>query len=120
MSKSILIVDDEDDVRLFLEDFLKDRNMDVVTAGSGKKALEAMEKKPADLVLLDIMMPGMDGLECLEHIKKQYPQTKVVMVTALKDESRIARARELGAIDYIMKPFSLSFLESELTRFINL
>jgi len=116
--KSILVVDDEDDVRLFLHDFLTERDLDVDTAAAGQEALEKVQKKAPDIVLLDIMMPGMDGLECLEKIKKVSPNTTVIMITALKDENRIAKAQKLGALNYVVKPFSLSYLESELLKLI--
>ena len=116
--KRILIVDDEEDVRVFLQDFLNERDMIVDTAGDGKEALEKMSENPADIVLLDIMMPGIDGLECLGIMKKKHPSSAVIMITALKDQERINRAKQLGAYNYIIKPFSLSYLETELTKLI--
>lgn len=113
-SKKILVVDDEEDVRLFLQDFLQDREWKVLGAGSGEEALSLMAKEQPDIVLLDIMMPGMDGLEVLERIKRDYPHTNVIMITALNDEVRIHKAKQLGAHNYILKPFSLSYLEKEL------
>jgi len=116
--KKVLVVDDEDDVRLFLEDFLRERELEVVTAASGEEALEKLDAEKPDLILLDIMMPGMDGLQCLEKIKAKSAQTIVVMITAFKDEVRIERAKQLGAHNYIVKPFSLNYLESELTKLL--
>ncbi len=118
-AKKILIVDDEEDVRLFLGDFLSERDLQVSTAASGEEALQKMEKSPADVVLLDIMMPGIDGLECLKLIREKYPKTAVIMLTALKDEARIAKANKLGALNYIIKPFSLDYLEKELVKLMN-
>ncbi|OGW81387.1 MAG: hypothetical protein A2Z83_02035 [Omnitrophica bacterium GWA2_52_8] len=117
--KRILVVDDEDDVRLFLQDFLVERNLTVDAADNGKRALEMMQKQQYDIVLLDVMMPEMDGMSCLEKIKSLYPKTKVIMITALKDEERIQRATKLGATQYIIKPFSLGYLESELMKMID-
>ena len=116
--KKLLVVDDEEDVRLFLQDFLMERDLDVDSAGSGIEALEKLDLKPADIVLLDVMMPAMDGLECLQRIKKKFPDTSVIMITALKDEVKIAQAKKFGALNYIVKPFSLSYLESELMKLI--
>ena len=118
MIKKILIVDDEEDVRLFVADFFGERDFNVETAGSGEDALEKIEKSVPDLVLLDIMMPGIDGLECLEKIKKKYPNVTVIMITALKDETRMEKAKRLGALDYIVKPFSLSYLETTVDKLI--
>ena len=117
-TKKILVVDDEDDVRLFLQDFLAERDMVVDTASNGKDALEKIDLNPPDAILLDIMMPGMDGLECLKNVKQKYPKTVVIMITALKDEARIATAKKLGASNYIVKPFSLGYLESELLKLL--
>jgi DNA-binding response OmpR family regulator len=117
--KKILVVDDEDDVRLFLQDFLSEREFQVFSAGSGEEALEWMDKEQPDIVLLDLMMPGIDGIECLERIKQKYPKTNVIMITALNDENRISRAKKLGVCNYILKPFSLAYLETELMRLID-
>ena len=116
--KKILVVDDEEDVRLFLQDFLSERDLDVDSASNGEEALQKVDNWHPQIVLLDVMMPGMDGLECLEKIKKKDPKTIVIMITALKEEARIERAKKLGAHNYIVKPFSLSYLESELVKLI--
>lgn len=116
--KKLLIIDDEDDVRLFLEDFLSEREFYVSSAPSAEEGLDLMEKNLPDIVLLDLMMPGMDGLECLKQIKKKYPHVKVIMITALNDESKVALARKNGAKNYILKPFSRDYLESELLELI--
>ena len=92
--------------------------MDVLSTGSGEEALKIVQNQSPDVVLLDIMMPGMDGLECLEKIKKANPKTSVIMITALNDQSRISKAKKLGAFNYILKPFSLSYLETELMNLI--
>ncbi|MBI3307651.1 MAG: response regulator [Candidatus Omnitrophica bacterium] len=117
-TRKILIIDDEEDVRLFLEDFLTERDLIVFGAGTGEEGLQIMEKENPDIVLLDVMMPGMDGLEVLEKVRKDYPKTHVIMITALNDESRIAKAKKLGAVNYILKPFSLGYLETELMGLI--
>ena len=116
--KRIMVVDDEEDVRLFLQDFLNERDLDVDASESGTQALEKLEKQSFDIILLDVMMPGIDGLECLQRIKTKWPKTQVIMITALKDEARIEKARKLGALNYIVKPFSLSYLETELMKLI--
>lgn len=116
--KKLLIVDDEDDVRLFLEDFLSEREFQVITASSAEEGLELIERQIPDIVLLDLMMPGMDGLECLKLIKKKHPKIKVIMITALNDETKVELAKKQGAENYILKPFSLEYLESELLALI--
>ena len=117
--KKILIVDDEEDVRLFLADFLGERDFLVETAGDAEEALAKFKAgNRYDIVLLDIMMPGMDGIACLEKIKEIAPKTVVIMITALKDENRMNTAKKLGAAQYIVKPFSLNYLETELLRLL--
>ena len=118
MRKKVLVVDDEDDVRLFLADFLSERNFQVVTASNGLEALEKVKADSFDLVLLDVLMPEMDGLECLEQIKKISAKTVVMMITAMKDEVRMKKAEKLGAAKYIIKPFSLTYLETALAEFV--
>ncbi len=118
MAKKILVVDDEDDVRLFLQDFLSERDLEVEAAANGEEALKKVNTWQPDVVLLDIMMPGIDGLECLKQIKSKFPKTIVIMITALKDEARIAMAKKLGAHDYIVKPFSLTYLEEEIGKLL--
>lgn len=116
--KKVLIVDDEDDVRLFLRDFLCDREFDVETASNGEEALDKFPQFKPDIILLDIMMPGLDGLQCLEHIRKKDTKVVVIMITALKDEARMSQAKKLGAHDYIVKPFSLNYLEAEIEKIL--
>lgn len=118
LMKKILVVDDEEDVRLFLQDFLSERDFDVFAAGNGEEALQITSKEQPEIILLDLMMPGIDGLEVLERVRKQFPKIHVIMITALNDETRIARAKKLGAYNYILKPFSLSYLETELMGLI--
>ena len=115
---TVLVVDDTPDNLALMAELLGERYR-VKVANSGERALKAAQSEPVpDLVLLDIMMPGMDGLECLEILKKKHPKTAIIMITALKDEARIATAKRLGALQYIIKPFSLSYLESELLKLL--
>ena len=116
--KRVLIVDDEEDVRLFLRDFLDERDFAVDTAEDGESAVSMMQKAPYDVVLLDVMMPGMDGMECLKKLKAISKISEVIMITALKDQSKMEQAKSQGARAYIVKPFSLNYLESELVKII--
>ena len=101
----ILVVDDEtkivDLVRLYLE---RD-DYQVVTAGDGQRALEIFRKEKPDLVVLDIMLPGMDGLEVCRNIRRQY-SVPIIMLTARNEDVDKLMGLELGADDYITKPFS--------------
>ncbi|MEW6101839.1 MAG: response regulator [Candidatus Omnitrophota bacterium] len=109
----LLIVDDEADVREFAANFFRRRKLDVTTAASGEEALEIFERDKADLVLLDIKMPGIDGIETLKRIKSINKDAKVIMVTGRKpdDDESSLKCSELGAADYIHKPLELDELE---------
>lgn len=109
----LLIVDDEIDVREFAANFFRKRKIDVLTASSGEEALSAIENKKPHLVLLDIKMSGMDGIETLKRIREKDKNIKVIMVTGKKPEEEAAfdMCRSLGALDYIHKPLELDELE---------
>ena len=110
----LLIVDDEVEICDFLKSFFEERNFDVKTASSGKAALEVADEFKPNVMLLDIKMPGMDGVQVLGSIKKKYPKTKVIMVTALETRDKIEECLRLGADNYITKPLSLEYLENDV------
>ncbi len=107
MSKTILVVDDEKDIRISLTGILEDEGYQVVAAASGVEALEKLREDLPDLVLLDIWMPGMDGLATLEKIKGLLPQITVIMISGHGTIETAVRATKLGAFDFIEKPLSL-------------
>lgn len=109
----LLIVDDETDVREFAANFFRKRKVDVITAASGEETLSVVEKEKPHLILLDIKMPGIDGIETLRCLKEKDKKIKVIMVTGRKPEEEEAfdRCRQLGALDYIHKPLELDELE---------
>jgi len=111
--KKLLIVDDEADVREFAANFFRKRKIDVTTAASGEEALELLSKQKPDLMLLDIKMTGLDGIQTLQQLRDQGNQTKVIMVTGKKPEEGDASAKctQLGAVNYIHKPLDLGELE---------
>jgi len=106
----ILIVDDEPAVAQALRDYLADDGHDVEVALSGAEAVERVARQRADLVLLDITMPGMGGLEVLQRIKAIDDTIPVVMATANADEGLAQSTLALGAFDYLMKPFEFARL----------
>ena len=112
---TILIVDDEAGVRESVRMVLKD-SFDPVTVESGEAALEWLDREHADLVLLDILMPGMDGLEVLERIREKDRLLPVVMLTATKTVKTAVSAMKLGAFDYITKPFDVEELRVVVER----
>ena len=107
MSKTILVVDDEKDIRFSLTGILEDEGYQVETAASGAEALDNVRQNLPDLVLLDIWMPGMDGLETLEKLKASFPQVTVVMISGHGTIETAVRTTKLGAFDFIEKPLSL-------------
>jgi DNA-binding NtrC family response regulator len=112
MNKTILIVDDEKDLCTILSDSLSRDRYRVVTAFNGKMGLQLVEKEKPDLILLDIKMPGMDGIEVLRKIKKMKKEIVVIMFTAYGTLETARKAMKLGAYDYVTKPIDLFFLKS--------
>ncbi len=108
----ILVVDDEIEVVRLLKDFLTSKDYEVYTAPNGAEALALVKEVKPDIVLLDIIMPGMGGIDTLKEIKKIDPTTAVIMVTAVIDEELAKRAVNLGAFDYITKPINIDYLET--------
>lgn len=111
--KKLLIVDDELDVQEFAANFFRKRKIEVITTASGEEAINIARKDTPHLILLDIKMPGIDGIETLRRIREQDKYIKVIMVTGkkLEEEDAFARCQELGALDYIHKPLELDELE---------
>jgi CheY-like chemotaxis protein len=113
----ILVVDDEPGVLEVLKEFLETRGYQVTTAGSGAEALKAVQAERPHLVLLDILMPGMNGLEALPRILEIDRTIGVMMLTAVDDYKIVKQAIGKGAYDYITKPINFDYLElSILTR----
>ena len=110
----LLIVDDEVEICDFLKSFFEERSFIVKTASSGQAALDTAEQFKPNVMLLDIKMPGMDGIQVLGQVKKKYPKTKVIMVTALETRDKIEECLRLGADNYITKPLSLEYLENDV------
>lgn len=107
----ILVVDDEEEVRNVLSQFFQKKGYEVLAADSGAEALSTLERRPVDAVLLDIRMPGMDGLATLRRLKASYPAMPVVMVSGETDEEVAKAALKEGAFDYIVKPPDFAYLE---------
>jgi DNA-binding response OmpR family regulator len=106
----ILIVDDEAEAGEILSLRLARRGLVPASVLSGEAALEYLKTNPADIVLLDVKMPGMDGLETLRHIREGYPQLPVIILSGHADLDAAARGMELGAFFYLMKPADLEDL----------
>jgi putative two-component system response regulator len=108
--ENILIVDDEKTVRRSLNKCLTLRGFSCSEAGNAEEAMASLKKNPADLVILDVMMPGISGSELLPNLKKSFPDTAVVMATAVVEPDTIVECMKNGAHDYITKPFDVDQL----------
>ncbi len=114
MMTKMLVVDDEIEICDFLKTFFEERNYKVFTALTGEVAIQLVDQENPAIVLLDIKMPGLDGIEVLRRIKTFHPATKVIMVTAIETRDKIDEATRLGADNYITKPLSLEYLETDV------
>jgi len=109
----ILLVDDEPGMLRYIKTLLEVEEHQVATASTGEEALETVEKgMNPDLVLLDLLMPGIDGLETLEKLRKLRPSVKVVILSCVNDTKKVVQAIRLGATDYITKPFQKAELDN--------
>jgi len=106
--RRVLIVDDERSVCELLEQFFSPRGFSVTSAFSGEEALARLKEEPVDVVLIDILLPGIHGIEVLKQAKQRYPKARVVMITALEDKDLRTRAHTYGADAYVTKPFNFS------------
>lgn len=113
-TKKILVVDDEPPVCNMLKKFLTKKGYKATTALSGKEAIKRVRKERPHIVLLDIRMSPMDGIETLQRIKEINKEIGIVMITAVKDDKVGKKCLRLGAYDYITKPLSLEYLENTL------
>lgn len=106
MAQNILLVDDAAFMRMMLKDILTKNGYNVVgEAENGLKAIEKYKELSPDLVLMDITMPEMDGLQALKNMKAQWPDAKVVMCSAMGQQAMVIDAIQSGAKDFIVKPF---------------
>ena len=111
----ILVIDDDQDTCDFLQDFFQQRKCQVLTANSGEKGLSVLKKEKPDIVLLDIKMPGMNGLDVLKAIKAFDSKIKVIVVTVAAESDVRQKAKELGADDFIKKPLNKGYLEGTVS-----
>jgi putative two-component system response regulator len=108
MNSRILIVDDEAPIRALLGEHLRQEGYEVTLAPNGAEGLEALDKAEFELVLTDVRMPGMSGLELLAEIVRKHPAVGVLMLTACEDLTLAVNAMRIGALDYVLKPFRLA------------
>lgn len=111
---NVLVVDDEKDFVEMLSLRLEEVGEKVMPAYSGRECLDILEKKNIDVVILDIKMPGMDGIETLREIKKRFPIVEVIMLTGHGTTETAVEGMKLGAFDYLMKPADFDDLTTKL------
>lgn len=112
--RTILIVDDEAQICGILDEFLTGQGYTVTTAMSGEEGLLTCEHEGPDVVVLDVRLPGVSGLDVLRTLRARGTTTRVIMMTAFDDEATREEARQLGADAYLTKPFHLHELEERL------
>ncbi len=110
----VLIVDDEPDAVELLQEFLSAKGYDTLTASNGVDALRLVKTERPHLILLDVRMPKMNGLEVLRQVREIDQEVGVIIVTAVDEEETGRQALKLGAFDYIVKPLDLEYLERSL------
>jgi DNA-binding NtrC family response regulator len=112
----VLLVDDEDDFRETLQKRLRNRKLQVEVAESGYKALEILQSQDFDVIVLDVKMPGLDGIDTLKEIKIKKPDVEVIMLTGHASVESGIQGMQLGAFDYVMKPVPLDELLDKMRQ----
>lgn len=118
--KHVLIVDDDDAVRHLLAAFLKERGYRANTAESGESAIAWLSHHHPDMMLLDIRIPGISGIEVLEHTRRTHPDLPVIVISGYADEDLAREALEMGAYDFFLRPFDLGTVETRLSTKLDL
>lgn len=113
--KKVMFVDDEEGVRISWNRYLSDYGFEVTTAEDGAKAISLLRDEPVDVVVSDLKMPGIDGVELLEWLHDRRPETRFILLTGYGNEDVEQRVRELGAFEYLNKPISPDTLAAVVT-----
>ena len=116
MSEKVLLVDDEVDFLDTLSERMRTRGMEVSTSSSGAEALKKVEQESYDVIILDLMMPGVDGLEALKILKEKKPELQVILLTGHASVEKGIEAMKLGAMDFLEKPADLSQLTDKIKK----
>lgn len=115
---AVLIIDDDEFQRQLLTEHLAWRGMDLETAASGREAVDILERRPFDVVLLDVAMPGMSGGELLTILRERFAPTElpIIVISGIDDPAKIVVMLDLGANDYLVKPPSYDVLSARIRR----
>jgi DNA-binding response OmpR family regulator len=117
--KSVLIVDDEKNIRLTLSQALEVLEVETATAADGEEALARLKEKEFSLILLDLKMPGMDGMEVLRQVSEIRPDIRIIILTAYGTVESAVKAMKLGAADFIQKPFAAEEIRGLVSRVLD-
>jgi two-component system, response regulator, stage 0 sporulation protein F len=120
MSDKILIVDDQYGIRILLNEVFQKEGYKTFQAANGVQAIDIVQKHSPDLVLLDMKIPGMDGIEILKRLKKIDPEIRVIIMTAYGELDMIQEAKDLGAITHFAKPFDIDEIREAVRKHIPL
>ncbi len=116
MNHKVLIVDDQFGIRVLLTEVLQKDGYEMFQAANGKEALDIQAMEDISIVLLDMKIPGMDGVEILKQLKQRQPSIKVIMMTAYGELKMVNEALENGAISYMAKPFDISDVRQAIRK----
>ncbi|MFD1708720.1 response regulator [Siminovitchia sediminis] len=116
--EKVLIVDDQFGIRTLLDEVLQKEGYEIFQAANGLQALDVTEKHDPDLVLLDMKIPGMDGLEILSKLKEIKADIKVIIMTAYGEKDLIEKTKELGALAHFSKPFDIDEIRSAVRKYL--
>ena len=117
MDYKLLIVDDDYAIRSFLEEALKDAGYNIEKADNGLAALKILENKKIDLIISDLKMPEIDGLQLLSKVKEKHQDTGLLLMSAYGTVEDAVQAMKIGAFDFVTKPFSITEIETRVKRF---
>ncbi len=116
MSEKVLLVDDEVDFLDTLSERMRTRGMEVATSSTGVDALQKVDKEAYDVIILDLMMPGVDGLEALKILKAKRPELQVILLTGHATVEKGIEAMKLGAMDFLEKPADINMLTEKIKK----
>jgi CheY-like chemotaxis protein len=116
MEPTVLIVDDEPAVRELLRRWLEGWGYAVTTAANATHALQTMLSQPADIVLVDLKMPGADGFWLIDRVREKWPRTGFIMATGASEIATVEKSKRAGVVDYVLKPFQGELLHQALER----
>lgn len=114
MTEKVLLVDDEEDFLEIMSERMEARGMEVTTCASAMEAVKMIKSKTFDAIILDFMMPGMDGFQALKEIKAKHPESQIILLTGHATVEKGVEAMKMGATDFLEKPADIEALEKKI------